>query len=94
MLKQGEKVLQKQKNKNDERENNNNRYIQRKNKEFDKREQIKTRVAEQNRLKYKEILEQQIRERDERMKEEQDHFKHQAVIWGEDEKRFSEINFK
>lgn len=43
-------------------------------------------------MKYKEILEEQIREREKRMEDEKQFFRHQAVVWGIDEKLYGEIN--
>lgn len=47
--------------------------------------------AEENRVKYKEILEEQIRDKEKRMEEEKQFFRHQAVVWGMDEKLYGQI---
>ena len=46
-----------QKNKNEEREKNNVKYLQRRDKEFEKRELKMKQQALENQKKYKEILE-------------------------------------
>lgn len=90
-MKQGDKVLQKQKNKNEERERNNVKYQLRRDKEFEKREIRMMKKAEENKVKYKEILEEQIRDKEKRMEEEKQFFRHQAVVWGMDEKLYGQI---
>ncbi len=87
----GEKVVKKQKDKNLEEEKRINKYIRRRNREMKRRQKRLEKEKETNKVKYKHFLDEQVKEKNSRLKEERDYIRQQADIWRNDEKLYKEV---
>lgn len=89
MIKAGEHTLNKVKTRQDEEEAKIMKYWKRKNEQTDKKETLIKQKEKENKILYRQFLDQQIKEKKNIQEAEKAHIKQQADIWAADVEMFS-----
>lgn len=90
MIKAGENTVNKLKTRKDEEEARIMKYWKRKNEQTDKKEAMIQMREKENKVLYKQFLDQQIIEKQARAKFEKEHIKQQAALWSTDIELFNQ----
>ena len=94
LLSVGEKVVKTQQDKNQLEEQKIQKYHDKKNREAEKKEKRMKELELANRNKYKDFLDQQIKEKEVKMKGQEDYVREQADIWKRGDQVYSGIDLK
>lgn len=92
LLSVDEKVVKTQQDKNTQEEQKIQKYLNKKNREVEKKEKRMKELEMANRNKYRDFLEQQIAERDAKLKAQDDYIREQAEIWKRGDQVYSGVH--
>lgn len=92
MMAIGDSAIQTQKQRAMEEEKKLLDYLERKNRLIEMKDKRIREREKENKVKYREILEMQMHERDGKLKSEKDYIREQAVLWKQEEEYYNKFN--